>query len=208
MHPEQPKKAPKMAVDLNGTHSTGKVKSPKTLAHVVFRTAHYRAMVDFYRDFLGAEITHENGTLAFLRYDEEHHRVAIIAIPGTEPRASRAAGLEHVAFSYDSLDDLTAAYAQRKALGIQPKWCTNHGPTTSMYYTDPDGNKIEMQVDNFDTAEEANDFMTSKYFSENPIGTDFDPEELLHKVNSGESHVAIKKRVEIGPRDLDNALEF
>jgi len=46
-----------------------------------------------------------------------------------------------------------------------------------MYYSDPDGNKIEIQVDNFDTPEAANEFMTSKYFAENPIGTDFDPEE-------------------------------
>ena len=197
-----------MAVDLNGMGQTVKVKAPKTLAHVVFRTGNYRAMVDFYRDFLGAEITHENGTLAFLRYDEEHHRVAIIAIPGTGPRERTASGLEHVAFSYDSLDDLTLAYTQRKALGILPKWCTNHGPTTSMYYNDPDGNKIEMQVDNFDTVEEANDFMTSKYFAENPIGTDFDPEELVKKVEAGENHAAIKKRVEIGPRGLANSLEF
>ena len=198
-----------MTVDLNGTGpKTVKVKSPKTLAHVVFRTANYRAMVDFYRDFLGAEITHENGTLAFLRYDEEHHRVAIIAIPGTNPKVQNAAGLEHVAFSYDSLDDLTLAYTQRKALGILPKWCTNHGPTTSMYYSDPDGNKIEMQGDNFDTAEAANDFMASKYFAENAIGTDFDPEELVQKVKAGEDHATIKKRVEIGPRELNNALDF
>jgi catechol-2,3-dioxygenase len=191
-----------MIVDTNGHGPTVKVKSPKTLAHVVFRTGNYRAMVDFYRDFLGAEITHENGSLAFLRYDEEHHRVAIIAVPGTGPRERTAAGLEHVAFSYDSLSDLTLAYRQRKSLGIMPQWCTNHGPTTSMYYSDPDGNKIEMQVDNFDTAEEANDFMASKYFAENPIGTDFDPEDLVKKIEAGESHAAIKKRIEIGPRGL------
>ena len=191
-----------MVVDINGTGSMIKVKSPKALAHVVFRTANYRAMVDFYRDFLGAEVTHENGTLAFLRYDEEHHRVAIIAVPGTGPRVRTSAGLEHVAFAYGSLDDLTSAYAARKALGILPSWCTNHGPTTSMYYSDPDGNKIEMQVDNFDTPDEANEFMSSKFFAENPIGADFDPDELFSKVQAGESHAALKKRVEIGPRGL------
>lgn len=192
----------KMTIESNGTSPVSKVKSPKALAHVVFRTANYRAMVDFYRDFLGAEITHENGTMAFLRYDEEHHRIAIIAVPGTGPRVRTAAGLEHVAFSYDNLDDLTSAYATRKALGMLPNWCTNHGPTTSMYYSDPDGNKIEMQVDNFNTPDEANAFMSSNLFSENPIGTDFDPEELVRKVQAGESPAALKKRIEIGPRGL------
>lgn len=114
-----------MTADLHNSHGHSqnghmKVKSPKTLAHTVFRTANYRGMVDFYRTFLGAEITHENGALAFLHYDEEHHRVAIIAVPGTVPRVRNAAGLEHVAFSYDSLDDHALACTQRKALSILP----------------------------------------------------------------------------------------
>lgn len=44
--------------------------------------------------------------------------------------------------------------------------------------------------------------MTSKYFAENPIGTDFDPEELVRKIQAGESHEVLKKRVEIGSRGL------
>lgn len=83
-----------------------------------------------------------------------------------------------------------------------PAWCVNHGPTTSIYYSDPDGNRLETQVDNFDTVEEANDFMTSKYFTENPIGTDFEPDDLMKRIESGESEQSIKRRIEIGPRDL------
>lgn len=92
------------------------------------------------------------------------------------------------------------SYSQRKDLGIEPSWCVNHGPTTSIYYTDPDGNEIETQVDNFDTNDEANEFMASPYFAENPIGTDFDPEELIKRLKSGEDHSTIKRRIEIGPR--------
>lgn len=71
-----------------------------------------------------------------------------------------------------------------------------------MYYADPDGNQIETQVDNFDTVEEANAFMMSKEFAENPIGTDFEPEDLIKRLKSGEPHVSIKKRIEVGPRSL------
>jgi catechol-2,3-dioxygenase len=34
----------------------------------------------------------------------------------------------------------------------------NHGLTTSLYYRDPDGNKVELQVDNM-TMEQADEFM-------------------------------------------------
>lgn len=172
------------------------------LAHIVLRTGKFKDMVDYYKAFLGAESSYENDSLCFLRYDEEHHRVAILSVPDTSPKQPGAAGLEHVAFAFDSLDDLALTYSQRKALGITPKVCLNHGPTTSMYYTDPDGNMIETQVDNFDTAQAASDFMKSPAFNENPIGTDFDPEDLIKRLKSGESHESIKKRVEIGPRSF------
>jgi hypothetical protein len=57
-------------------------------------------------------------------------------------------------------------------------------------------------VDNFDDPEEATKFMKSKFFSENPIGTDFDPEDLIKRLLNGESESVLKKRVEMGPRDL------
>src|ERR1700738_5325210 len=175
-----------------------KVKSPASLSHVVLRTGNYQKMVAFYKDFLGADITFMDQSLAFLRYDEEHHRIAIIAVPGTGPKVPTSAGVEHIAFTFSSLSDLVLAYQQRKTKGISPSWCVNHGPTTSIYYSDPDGNRLETQVDNFDTVEEANDFMTGMYFAENPIGTDFEPEELMRRIVSGESEQSIKRRIEIG----------
>jgi catechol-2,3-dioxygenase len=179
-----------------------KVLSPTSLAHVVLRTAKYQEMIDFWTMFLGATITHKDDALAFLRYDEEHHRIAIIAIPGTLPRAGLTSGLHHVAFAFDSLTDLMHAYKQRKALGVLPAWSVNHGPTTSLYYHDPDRNLIETQVDNFDSPEEANEFMAGPLFAENPIGTDFDPEVLCRRMESGVDETELKKRIEIGPRGL------
>jgi hypothetical protein len=71
-----------------------------------------------------------------------------------------------------------------------------------MYYKDPDGNKLETQVDNFDTNDAAAKFMESAAFAENPIGTDFDPEELIERIQSGEDDGVLKKRVEIGIRGI------
>ncbi|MCJ1299233.1 hypothetical protein MMC08_002025 [Hypocenomyce scalaris] len=188
---------------MNGTKATSKkLTKPSKLAHVVLKTSNYRAMVEWYKAFLGAEITHEGDTLTFLRYDDEHHRVAIIRNPDAGPKDLTAAGVHHVAFSYDTLDDLVGVYTQCKEQGIKPYWCTNHGPTTSIYYRDLDNNLMETQVDNFDTVEEANDYMASRYFGENPVGVDFDPEDLINRLRAGEDHRAIKKRPEIGPRTL------
>lgn len=180
-----------------------KVISPSKLAHVVLRTGKFTAMVEFYKTFLGARATYENAFLSFLTYDDEHHRIAIGAVPGTGPKAHEAAGLEHIAFSFDTLADLALAYQQRKARGILPIWSVNHGPTTSIYYQDPDGNQIETQVDNFDTIEEANEMMASTAFAQNPVGVDFDPEELVKKLESGMEERELKKRANIGPRGID-----
>jgi hypothetical protein len=72
----------------------------------------------------------------------------------------------------------------------------------SLYYQDPDGNKLETQVDCFETSEEATACMTSPEFRENPLGVDFDPEEMIKRIESGESFESIRKRPNIGPRGL------
>ncbi|KAF2804611.1 Glyoxalase/Bleomycin resistance protein/Dihydroxybiphenyl dioxygenase [Mytilinidion resinicola] len=191
-----------MAKDFDFDQKSAKVVSPIRLAHVVLRTTpdKFKIMTDFYKTFLGGEASYENEFLSFITYDEEHHRLAIGAIPGTGPKNQRTCGLEHIAFAHSSLNELLLAYRQRKAAGIDPSWCINHGPTTSIYYHDPDGNMLETQVDAFETPEEATDFMMSKAFQENPFGADFDPEEHIGRIKKGESAKSILKRPDVGHR--------
>lgn len=189
-----------MAVDWNAPFS--KVLAPTKLAHVVLRTNKFREMVEFYSTFLGAEVMYENEMLAFLTYDEEHHRIAMVQIPGTKNKDAQSCGLEHIAFTFGTLSDLLLAYRQRLKKGIKPTWPVNHGPTTSIYYKDPDGNMLETQVDNFDDADAATEFMKSEAFAQNPIGVDFDPEELIQRLNNGEPESEVRRRIEIGPRGI------
>ena len=178
------------------------VLRPSKLAHVVLRTNNFQRMVDFYKTFLGAKVIYKNEFLAFMTYDEEHHRIAIAGVPGTKAKDAMTCGLEHIAFSFDSLTDLLLAYRQRKQKGIGPTWPVNHGPTTSIYYKDPDGNMLETQVDNFENPDDATEFMKSKFFAENPIGTDFDPEDFISRLRNGASEKELQKRVENGPRGI------
>lgn len=72
-----------------------------------------------------------------------------------------------------------------------------------MYYRDPDGNNLETQVDNL-TVQEANEFMASPEFRENPIGVDFDAEDLVQRLKRGEDEKVIKRRANIGPRGVES----
>lgn len=207
--------------DANGGISSKPKKqthpSPSALAHIVLRTTKekYRTMVDFYTDMLQAEVVIETEEFCMLRYDYEHHRIAISHMPHITPLTASpfAAGLDHTAFTYATLTDLARTYRalKQRKIPIVPMWCVNHGMTTSMYYPDPNGNKVELQVDNFDTPEEADSFMSSPLFIQNPVGTDFDPDEwserILSSMNddgreglSAEERKQIKTRIEIGPR--------
>jgi len=158
---------------------------PTKLAHIVRRTSRFAEMLQWYQLVFGAEIVHSDGTLAFLTYDDEHHRFAIACIPELPDQPALAAGTDHVAFTYADLGDLLYTYARLKADGIEPYWCINHGPTTSMYYKDPDGNRVEFQIDNFPDVEKLNAWMRGDDFAQNPIGVLFDPEDLLARYRAG-----------------------
>jgi catechol-2,3-dioxygenase len=169
--------------------------SPKKLSHLVLQTNRRPQMVDWYCTVLGAELLYENKFIAFISYDDEHHRVAFVdpgpladkaPAEGKTARAGGEVGLHHVAFTMGSLDDLADQYRQLKDKGIQPHRCVNHGVTTSMYYYDPDRNQVELLVDNFETAIEGQDYMRRRSASDkNPVGIDFDPDELVKRVRNG-----------------------
>lgn len=54
-----------------------------------------------------------------------------------------------MAFEYKSLDDLLGTYLRLKKLGIPLLWAADQFIQTAMYYQDPDGNIVELNVNNF-----------------------------------------------------------
>ncbi|CAJ0552626.1 Ff.00g007040.m01.CDS01 [Fusarium sp. VM40] len=178
------------------------VLKPSKLAHVVLRTNNFLRLSSYYQTFLQAHINFENDFMHLLSYDDEHHRIGIVQMDIAN-KDTKTCGLEHIAFSYSSLLELAMSYLQRKENGIEPFWCINHGPTTSLYYHDPDGNILELQVENFDTLQEAADYMLSEAYLMNPIGVDFEMEDLIKRIKSGESEESLKKRPASGPRSLN-----
>ncbi len=200
-----------MTSDKFGTVNTGEknaasggVRSPVKLAHVVMRTSQIEAMIAWYKTVLNATVAFESPEIAFLSYDDEHHRVALIQIPGLAPQPTGIVGMHHVAFTFENLATLIANYRRLRDLGVTPAWPVNHGPTTSLYYVDPDGNQIEFQVDNYDTVEEAGRFFFSDAFAVNPIGVDFNPDDIEARLHAGEDERQLKLRAPSGPRGVDS----
>ena len=163
---------------------------PTKFVHVVYRTRRFEAMIAWYQAVFDAKVQHQNPALAFLTYDDEHHRFAfvnltILAPQVTDSDRQGAIGVDHVAYTYPSLAALFENYAQLKAQGIRPYWCIHHGITVSMYYADPDGNQMEFQVDSYTSNDAANAFMQGEHFAVNPIGVEYDPEEWLVRMKEG-----------------------
>ena len=108
-------------------------------------------MIDFYGTLVGAEVVFRDNVGAWLSNDDANHRIALLAFPNfvEDPEKDTHAGMHHSAFEYESFDELNASYLRLKEAGITPALCLDHGMTFSYYYADPDGNNVELQVDNF-----------------------------------------------------------
>lgn len=175
---------------------------PVKFAHVVYMTRKFDEMIAWYRNVFEADLVYENPALAFLTYDDEHHRFAFANLdvlkPGTPSADDRGEiGVNHVAYTYATAGDLLETYARLKSAGIQPYWPVHHGTTMSLYYSDPDGNRMEFQVD-VGTVQEATALMRTPAFAANPVGVMFDPDALLNRWEAGENEAALLA-MPIGP---------
>ncbi|MEL7209057.1 MAG: VOC family protein [Actinomycetota bacterium] len=160
--------------------------SPIKLAHVALRTNDVGRLRDWYCTVLEARVQFENDVIAFVTYDDEHHRLAIIDRGEGTVYDPEVGTVDHFTFTLATLGDLLDTYERLQGEGIAPYRTINHGPTTSMYFNDPDGTRVELQVDNFATPEEAAAFMASERFAANPIGVEFDPDRLLARFRRGD----------------------
>ncbi|MFN7944127.1 MAG: VOC family protein [Blastocatellia bacterium] len=162
---------------------------PVKIAHVVYQTRRYEEMLNWYQQVFEAKVVYQNPALAFLTFDDEHHRFAFINLTAFKPDGLAAAehgdvGVNHTAYTFAHPGDLLENYARLKEAGITPYWRIHHGMTLSLYYRDPDGNRMEFQVDCC-PVKQANEYMYSEAFAANPIGVGIDPDDLLAQYRSG-----------------------
>lgn len=183
------------------------------LHHLGLTTANAAPMVEWYRQVLGMVVVHKTPSataghpnlppiqITWLSNDEANHRLAFVELPGLEadPDRARHRRIQHFAFEYQTLDALLGTYQRLKGMGILPVLCTDAGLQTAFYYEDPDGNSVEINVDNFGDPWTSGDYIrTSPEFARNPLGVFVDPDKMIAAHALGASQWALHVRARAG----------
>lgn len=121
------------------------------LGHVVLRVTDCARAEDFYNGLLGlpiiARLDDHGMRMTFFSLGD-HHDFAVMQVSGEgSSHAPSATGLHHVAFNVGTtMDDLREAKAWLEGAGVAVD-PVDHEVTKSLYFSDPDGNGLEVYVD-------------------------------------------------------------
>lgn len=121
-----------------------------TVSHFEIRAHDQAVMEKFYTEVMGF-IVSDRGRLTagpaagreliFLSHSpEEHHQIVLIPSDVTD----QGGGIGHVAFRVDSLDEVRGVYEKVRALPYTRPEPVSHGNTWSVYFRDPENNRIEV----------------------------------------------------------------
>jgi catechol-2,3-dioxygenase len=171
------------------------------LHHVNLGTRRLDEMIAWYGEVVGMEVHHRAPVGAWLSNDAANHRIALLAHDhlSDDPDKQTHTGLRHIAFEYGSIDELLGTYVRLRDRGIVPRFCLDHGLTLSFYYADPDGNRVELQVDCFGDWHESSRFMReAPAFAADPMGPDVDPEAMVAAWRDGGSLEELHRRAYAG----------
>ena len=175
------------------------------ISEIVLKTSRFEAVRNWYVDALGVKPFYENKPeivggkdgeflrasdvrLCFIRIHMDYPYTQILGIfevPALERNEPQDPGLHHMQFRHSSLSALIDRYDRFTEAGWEPHRTANHGPSTSFYYHDPDGNNVEFSGPNYETEEEYLGYMSSEAFRNNPSGIEIDVEEYVTRFKSG-----------------------
>ncbi len=122
---------------------------PLRFSHVGLFVMDMARMVDFYSRVLGFAVTDSGklgaATLTFLSRDPgDHHQIVLVeGRPGGLPDRI----VNQVSFRVDSLAELLGFYRRIRAEGVRELAPRTHGNAWSVYFRDPEGNRIEVFTD-------------------------------------------------------------
>lgn len=138
------------------------------LGHVVLYVRDLEKSLTFYQDVVGLDLQGRifSGKAALLSGGRTHHELLLIAVgdaPG--PLQGRRLGLYHVGWKVgQSLEELRVVRDQVLDHGHTIEGMSNHVVSQSLYLRDPDGNEVELFVDDPQV-----DWSESKAWMETPV---------------------------------------
>ena len=122
------------------------------LGHVVFYVREMKRSLAFYRNVLGFELVgemkHPLNAVA-LTSGRTHHEILLIEVGAAPPpQKGHRLGLYHIGIKMgDSLDELQTVRNELNEAGVFISGMSNHTVSQSLYLEDPDGNEVELYVD-------------------------------------------------------------
>ncbi|MBF9058347.1 glyoxalase [Rhodobacterales bacterium HKCCSP123] len=120
------------------------------IGHVHLKVSDLERSIAFYRDVIGLEVMQRYGAqAAFLSAGGYHHHLGLNTWESAGgPRPPRnAVGLYHTAFLYPDREGLARAFRRAVEAGVEIEGAADHGVSEAIYFSDPDGNGIELYRD-------------------------------------------------------------
>lgn len=124
------------------------------LGHVVFYVRDLEQSLRFYHEMIGLDLKGRifNNRAALLSGGRTHHELLLIEIGAAEgPLHGKRIGLYHVGWKIgEDLAALRAMHDRIKTFGYTLSGMSDHTISQSLYLHDPDGNEVELFVDDPD----------------------------------------------------------
>jgi catechol 2,3-dioxygenase len=120
------------------------------IGHVHLKVSDLERSIAFYRDVIGLKVTQRYGAqAAFLSAGGYYHHLGLNTWDSAGgPRPPRnAVGLYHTAFLYPDRVALARAFRRVVEVGVEIEGAADHGVSEAIYFSDPDGNGIELYRD-------------------------------------------------------------
>ena len=117
------------------------------LRHFGFYVRDLDGMIAFYRRVIGLVVTDRGnysrgGEIVFMsRSPEEHHQIVMVSGRNDDTHVTT---ISQISFHVDTLEDLRTFYASLVADKANILNTRNHGNAWSVYFLDPEGNRIEL----------------------------------------------------------------
>jgi catechol-2,3-dioxygenase len=121
----------------------------KRIGHVALRVADEARSRDFYTRVLGFRVSEEDPEHGgvFMTLGDNFHTIDVFGHPDPEsaprPQANQV-GLFHIAFEVAEYGELKEVYCSLVENDVPISHCVDHVSQRSIYFADPDGNRLEV----------------------------------------------------------------
>jgi catechol 2,3-dioxygenase-like lactoylglutathione lyase family enzyme len=193
---------------MNQVKTTSGTFTPPQFSEVIFKTSRFGEMKEWYETLTDVKAFFVRNdakkatwagalNIAFIRIFSDHPYTQVLGIFEVPAVAGRAdnqkgePGMHHMQLRHASLDHLFSRYEALRATGITPMRSFNHGPGTSFYYHDPDGNTVELSAVNFVNETDYLAYFRSASYAKNISGIEIDPAAYVARFRAGTPQEAL-----------------